>query len=112
VIYYLSPKHGAIYRRLIGVGSGVTLFRSQGETCPNFYHLRAMASSSAEQRKASFVSSATALSTSELESAVETLQDILCERTIQSYDLDDYGTDSLVGLDKTKLKVVSLKKPG
>jgi len=70
-----------------------------------------MASSSAEQRKASFVSSATALSTPELESAVETLQDMLCESTIQSYDLDDYGTDSLVGLDKTKLKLVSLKKP-
>ena len=89
----------------------MTLFRRQGGTCPN---VRAMTPSSAEQPKyerASFVSSVAALSTPELESAVEALQDMLCEREIQSYDLDDYGVDSLVGLDKTKIKLASLKQP-
>ncbi|KIM89790.1 hypothetical protein PILCRDRAFT_2081 [Piloderma croceum F 1598] len=57
------------------------------------------------------MSSATGLATPELESAIEALQDMLCERKIQFYNLDTYGTDSLVGLDKTKLKLVSLKLP-
>ncbi|KIM89809.1 hypothetical protein PILCRDRAFT_812603 [Piloderma croceum F 1598] len=73
-----------------------------------------MASSSAEQPKDerdSFVSLAIGLATPELESAIEALQDMLRERKIQSYDLDTYGTNSLVGLDKTKLKLVSLKQP-
>ena len=73
-----------------------------------------MTPSSAEQPKderASILSSATALSTPELENTVSALQDMLCDREIQAYDLDKYGVDSLVGLDKTKIKFVSLKQP-
>jgi hypothetical protein len=36
---------------------------------------------------------------------------MLHERTIQSYDLDNHGVDGLVGLDKAKIKLVSLKQP-
>jgi len=66
---------------------------------------RMACSSTAEQPKderASFVSTAAALSTPELKSAVKALQEILSGREIQSYDLADYG------LDKTK---IPLKEP-
>jgi hypothetical protein len=74
-----------------------------------------MASSSVEEKPksdmASFVNTAATLSTSELKNIVESLQEVLSEREIQSYDLVKNGLDALVGLDKTKIKLVPLKNP-
>ncbi|KIM78103.1 hypothetical protein PILCRDRAFT_824819 [Piloderma croceum F 1598] len=71
-------------------------------------------SSTAEQpkdEKNSVISTAAALSTPELKSTVETLQEMLQEREMQSYDFANEGFDKLGGLDKTKIKIVQLKKP-
>jgi hypothetical protein len=81
----------------------------------DFHYHRAMTSSStAEQPKDernSVISAATALSTPELKSTVETLQEMLQEREMQSYDFAREGFDKLVGLDKTEIKLALLKKP-
>jgi len=71
-------------------------------------------SSTAEQPKDernSVISTAAAFSTPELKSTVETLQEMLQEREMQSYDFAGKGFDKLGGLDKTKIKLVLLKKP-
>ena len=59
----------------------------------------------------SFASTAAAFSTPQLEGAIERLQEMLSEREIQSYIFAPNKFDDLVGLDKTKIKLVPLKKP-
>ena len=82
---------------------------------PDLNYPRAMTSSStAEQPKYernSVISTAASLSTPELESTVETLQEMLQERKMHSYNFADEGFNKLGGLDKTKIKLVLLKKP-
>jgi hypothetical protein len=71
-------------------------------------------SSTAEQPKderGSFVSTAAALSTPDLKSTVEALQEMIQEREMQSYNFADEGFDKLVRLNKTKIKFVPLKNP-
>jgi hypothetical protein len=71
-------------------------------------------SSTAEQpkdKRGFFVGKAATLSTLDLKNTVEALQEMLQEREMQSYDFADKGFDKIVGLDKTKIKLVPLKKP-